>query len=242
MGTRTSPPSVDRALQADRDAFMSDHDLSTEALCARLYERHREHIDVKKPKTAIANLEKITRATLVLAERGSFHEMSMRDLARQSGLSTGVLYTHIRDKDGLLHMMLDVVTDTVDRVLAEVPPEVRADPRARLRWTVDTHVRLTEAMPQWFAFAYMEAKSFGPAARKRAMEAEMSTETLIREALKAGVAEGVFRPTDPEFTAALVKPLLQEWYLKRWKYRRRGITPDAYVDAVINLIENGVLR
>ncbi len=227
MGTSISPR-AGRGLQASRNAFIRDHELSTQALCTRLYERHRDQIDVKKPKTAIANLEKIVTATLALTERGSFHAMSMRDLAHQSGLSMGVLYTHIRDKDGLLHMMLDVVTDTVDRVLAEVPEATRADPRARLRWTVDTHVQLTDAMPQWFAFAYMEAKSFGPAARKRAMEAEMSTETLIRDALEAGIEQGIFRAVDAEFTAALIKPLLQEWYLKPWKYRRRRITPAAY--------------
>ena len=37
--------------------------------------------------------------------------------------------------------------------------------------------------------------------------------------------------------ASLTKPLLQDWYLKRWKYSRRGVGPDVYADWVIGFVE-----
>jgi hypothetical protein len=83
-------------------------------------------------------------------------------------------------------------------------------------------------------FAYLEAKAFGPSARKRARQEELATEYLIREALESGVRQGVFHLKDLEMTAALIKPLLQEWYLKRWKYHQRGVSPESYADAVIH--------
>ncbi|WP_366553782.1 TetR/AcrR family transcriptional regulator [Aquibaculum sediminis] len=223
--------------------FAEIHGVTLEALCTRLYERRQAQMDVRKPATAVANLTRIVSATLALAERGSFHEMSMRDLSRESGLSLGALYTYIQDKSGLLDLMLDGVTDAVERVLIE-PEEpaaaATAEPRARLERFIDRHVRLTEAMPAWFTFAYMEARAFGPQARARVKAAEMQTETLILDILRAGCDRGDFRLQDPVMTSALIKPLLQDWYLKRWKYRARGVTPDAYIAALLDFIGQGL--
>ena len=30
---------------------------------------------------------------------------------------------------------------------------------------------------------------------------------------------------------------MQDWYLKRWKYRRREVTPDSYADWVVEFVE-----
>lgn len=231
------------AAESSAPDFAESHGVTLKALCTRLYERHGAQMRVRKPATAVANLMRIVSATLALAERGSFHEMSMRDLSRESGLSLGALYAYIEDKSGLLDLMLDGVTDAVERVLIE-PEEptlgAAATPRARLERFIDRHVRLTEAMPAWFAFAYMEARAFGPQARARVKAAEMQTETLILDILQAGCAQGDFQIQDPVMTAALIKPLLQDWYLKRWKYRARGITSDAYIAALLGFIEEGL--
>ena len=111
------------------------------------------------------------------------------------------------------------------------------DPGQRLRWLLRRHIFLTEAMQPWFFFAYMEAKSFDSSAKRMAIASELRTEGLIRDCIEAGQAAGVFRRVDPVMTAAMFKPLLQDWYLKRWKYRRRGVMPDTYADWVVDFAE-----
>ena len=39
---------------------------------------------------------------------------------------------------------------------------VRADPEAHLRWMIDTHLHLTEALLPWFTFAFMEGEELSP--------------------------------------------------------------------------------
>ena len=51
----------------------------------------------------------------------------------------------------------------------------------------------------------------------------------------------MLRTVDSIMTASLIKPLPQDWYLKRWKYRRREVTPDSYVDRVVEFVEAFVL-
>src|SRR5690606_12205667 len=99
--------------------------------------------------------------------------------------------------------------------LDAAPPEILADPAAHLRWTIDTHVRLTEDMLPWFVFVYMEAKSFPAGVRKSAIESELVAEKNIAGILQRGRDAGVFKVEDVELTAALIKPLMQDWYVKR---------------------------
>ncbi len=97
-------------------------------------------------------------------------------------------------------------------------------------------------MQPWFAFAYMEAKSFPSNARRMAVDSEAATEEIFADVLRRGVANGDFEISDITLTASLIKPLLQDWYVKRAKYRRRNTTIAAYVDAVCAIVEAAVAR
>ena len=205
---------------------------STEALCARILERHRDAVRVQKSHVAVANLARIIDATLRLSNKQGFHATSLRELAKASGLSMGGLYTYFANKPMLLSMILREVEATAIEVLTAPPAEVAADARTHLDWVIATHIRLTEAMQPWFVFAFMEAKSFPPAERKYAIDMEATTENIFAEVLRKGVASGVFATTDVPLTASLIKPLLQDWYVKRAKYRRRGTSIDTYTEGV----------
>lgn len=209
---------------------------STEALCSRILDRHRDAMRVQKSPMAVANLARIIDATLKLANKQGFDATSLRELAKASGLSMGGLYTYFGSKPMLLSMILREVEATATEILTTPPPEVAADASAHLEWVVATHIRLTEAMQPWFVFVYMEAKSFPPAERQLAIEMETTTEKIIADVLKQGMASGAFAVDDVTLTSSLIKPLLQDWYVKRAKYRRRGTSIDTYIAAVTGFI------
>ena len=133
-------------------------------------------------------------------------------------------------------MILGHVLFLVDTVLR--PPSEPALPAGeRLRWLLRTHIYLSEVMQPWFFFAYMEAKTFGRQGRRIAIESELRTEHLVADCLADRQAAGAFAAADPMAMASLIKPLLQDWYLKPWKYRRRQIAPDTYAVWVIGFVE-----
>lgn len=214
-------------------------DLSPEALASRMLAGHQATIRVKNPKVAVARLAHIAETTLTLANARGFHSMSLRDLSEGSSLSMGALYAYFDSKETLLSMILDTVAGVVEEVLGRPPEDVR-DPAARLRWLVATHVALTEAMLPWFLFVFMEAKAFPAAARAQAVASERRTEALIVGILEEGRAAGVFQLDDPLMTAALIKPMLQDWYVKRSKYRQRGVTPEDFTARLTAFIERAL--
>lgn len=211
-------------------------DFSTEALCGRMLERHRSTIRVQKTHVAVKKLSLIVEAMLDLSNKQGFHATSLRDLSRASNVSMGGLYSYFDSKTTLLIMILDEVWDTATRALEQVPPDMMKDPAAHLGWLIETHVRLTEIMQPWFVFAYMEAKSFPEPARRMAVDSEAATEKIFADVLNRGAATGRFRIEDPGLAAALIKPLLQDWYVKRAKYRKRGTSIEQYIAAVRDLL------
>lgn len=213
-----------------------DASYALDALAARIHARHRDTIKVQKPHVAAANLARILDAALTLGNSHGFHAMTLRQLAAESGLSMGALYSYLDSKDTLLLMILGEVSHAVEEVLGHPPDAVRAEPARHLAWLIERHVALSEAMQPWFLFSYMEAKAFPPAARRQAVESERLTEGMLADVVADGVQRGTFASDDPLFAATLIKPLLQDWYVKRSKYRARGISAADYAARVTRFV------
>lgn len=210
-------------------------------ICREIYLQNKERIRVKNEDVAVARLSAIFDHTLEISNRLGFQAMSVRDLSEHSGISMGALYSYIESKDKLLEMILCMGRMAVTRVMTQAAAEP-LDARNQLRQLLRAHLYLTEAMQPWFYFSYMETKHFDREARERALEGELASERYFSDCLLRGSAEGVFEVRDPELTAAMIKPLLQDWYLKRWKYRRRNIGVEAYADALIEFLEAALLK
>jgi hypothetical protein len=148
----------------------------------------------------------------------------------------GGLYAYFDSKTTLLHMILSTVTTAVEDVLAAPPAALADDPVGHLKWLIDAHVRLTEDMLPWFAFSFMEAKNFPLTERRMATDSEALTESYFTEVCARAQRQGVFRADMPEILPALIKPLLQDWYVKRAKYRRRNVSVETYILTVQDII------
>lgn len=222
-------------------AFKQQVDTLRLDICREIYRRNLDRIQVKKEDVAIARLTAIFDRTLEISNQVGFQAMSVRDLSERTQISMGALYAYIESKDKLLEMVLCMGRLAARRVMAMTPPAL-TDARARLRWLLRAHLYLTEAMQPWFYFSYMETKYFDRQARERAVEGELASERYFADCLRSGMQENVFRPSDPAFTAALIKPMLQDWYLKPWKYRRRQIDVETYAERLIEFVEAAVLQ
>ena len=217
-------------------------DLTTPVLCAGLFRQFSGSIRVQKQHVAVPNLEKILLAALDIGSRKGFHSTTTRDLAERSGLSIGAIYTYVGSKETLLRMILAGVGFAVETVIAPFAAGEQDSPARRLHGLIRRHVEVTDIMQPWFYFAFMEVKAFDKAARDMALRSELRTEALLAEAISDGIAAGIFIDQPPLALAGLIKPLLQDWYVKRWKFRKRGITSAAYVETVTGFIDRALSR
>jgi hypothetical protein len=82
----------------------------------------------------------------------------------------------------------------------------------------------------------MDARNLSRMEKGKAIRNEMATERIFHAILMDGMRSGEFVIQDGCLTAAAIKALLQDWYLKRWKYRRLKVTPDTYAEYVAQLV------
>ncbi len=206
---------------------------------APIYARHAATIKVKRETTALPNLQKIFLETLKISNASGFQSMGLRDLSAATGISLGALYSYIDSKEQLLRMVISQVLDCIHQGLGD-PEHWPQDPRQRLAYLLRAHLYLSEALQPWFFFAYMEARHVGHDGRQFARQAELLTEDMIHDCLEQARLSGILRWADTTMAASLIKPLLQEWYLKRWKYRQRDLPVQHYADATIAFIEQAL--
>ncbi|MCB2186872.1 MAG: TetR/AcrR family transcriptional regulator [Deltaproteobacteria bacterium] len=204
-------------------------------LYAEILAEHRDSIKAKKEATAVKNLELIFEATLQVANQKGFQAMTMRDLCHASGLSMGALYDYFSSKEELLEMVQRTGRSVSRRLLREGFEGV-TDPVGRLAAAIRTHVFLSEAMQPWFFFSYMEARHLGEREKNLAKDSELRVEAMFAEILAQGQAAGAFGEFDPGLAAAVIKAMMQDWYLKRWKYAKRGVGVDRYAELVVAMV------
>jgi len=207
-----------------------------EDMSRELFQGNRETIKIKKEGVAVKNLVKILNAALNLSNEKGFAAMSLRDLSAAAGLSMGALYTYFTSKEELLHM-IQRQSNVVAQVLLDQIKGID-NPRMKLRRVIQAHLYLSEVMQQWFYFAYMEAKNLAKEEQKKAIESELLTEKILIDIMKEGQEKGVFKAANIELTGAVIKAMLQDWYLKRWKYARRKVTVEKYAAFLVDLIES----
>jgi TetR/AcrR family transcriptional regulator, cholesterol catabolism regulator len=221
--------------------FERETHISTEALCRDLFLDNRESIKVHKEAVAVKNLVKIINAALKLCNRKGFAAMTLRDLSKEAGLSMGALYAYFTSKEELLRFMQRQGSAVVLRVLQDRISGID-DPRSKLRSAIHAHLYLSELMQPWFYFSYMETKNFPKDEHKKAIEAELFTEKILIDLMEEGQEKGIFRQVRTELLAAVIKAMLQDWYLKRRKYQGRKVSVENYAAFMVDLIESYLIQ
>ncbi len=216
--------------------FQKQVSLSKQDICREVYADNRNSIRVKKEGTVVKNLERIFDATLKISNKKGFQAMSMRDLSQETNLSMGALYSYFSSKEELLEMLQHQHRTITIRIL-EAYIHAQKDPSGKLRIAIRTHLYLSEIMQPWFYFSYMETKNLSKQQQELAIASELYTEKIFSDILNEGQIQGYFQIDDLQLTASVIKAMLQDWYLKRWKYAKRKISVDQYARFVLDMVE-----
>ena len=217
-------------------------ELTSGVLCAVIFRQFADTIRVQKEHVGVPNLEKIILAALDIGRRKGFHSTTTRDLAEASGLSMGAIYNYVESKETLLRMILAGVGFAVENAIAPFDKGEQDDPVLRLHGLIRRHIEVSDVLQRWFAFAFLEIKAFDKDAREMVLQSEVRNENLMADAIADGIARGIFIDLPPLTLAGMIMPLLQDWYIKRWKFHKRGLTGAAYVEAVTEFVDRAIAR
>jgi len=154
--------------------------------------------------------DQIVRATIRCLAREGYTRLTMKKVAREAGVSQGILHYYFADKQAMLVATLTAVSRELDRRVAAAQSRTTRDPAARLRALVRTCLVVARERPEfWVVFLEFWGEMVHDR-RLRAVNAEVYTRTrkLIGRLIADGTRSGRFRAVDPERAAAVVLGLV----------------------------------
>lgn len=169
-------------------------------------------------------------------QRVGFHAMSMQSVAKEAGISVGLIYQYFANKEELLQaVIVDILADfgvDLPAALGEVSDD---DPIAQLRVLVEAACRVVDRKRHGVVLTYRESKTLPKEGLAQIMELEMATVEPIRAVVRRGIAAGVFRPVSEQLIAHNVVMIAHSWGLKHWRLSEE-FTLSEYVDAQLDLL------
>jgi TetR/AcrR family transcriptional regulator, fatty acid metabolism regulator protein len=168
--------------------------------------------DGLSPKIGVAPQRRaqIVRATIQCLARDGYGGLTMKRVAREAGLSQGILHYYFQDKGAMLVAALHAVAVDMDRRVAAAQARGGRDARARLRALIaaclETAVTDREL---WAVFVEFWGEAMHDR-RLRAVNAALYTRMrrLIGRLVAEGTRAGAFRRLDPASAAAIILGLV----------------------------------
>ncbi len=165
-------------------------------------------------------------AVKLFSERG-YYSTTIQSIAREAGISVGLVYQYFREKDDLLYLSLKDVLETYER---EIPQALQGvtHPLERLRVAIRTYCRVVDRLREATVLTYRSTKSLRPERRRYIMDGETRTNRLLEGCLRECVAGGFMHPVNGPLLVYQYVHFAHAWALKGWAFKRR-YTLESYV-------------
>lgn len=200
--------------------------------------------DIVKSKIADPELVEWRRAQIINAAvdlfgRQGYHATKMRDIADKAGVSIGLIYQYVQDKEDVLFL---TILEVLNSYLREVPAAVsdETEPLMRFRRAIHAYCMVNHVNADATVLAYRETKSLAPERRDLIKEKELETNKMIEVFVRDCEDAGLFEPVDTELFVYQIVMFSHTWALKAWRFRKL-MTVNEYVERGLGLMLNATL-
>jgi len=162
--------------------------------------------------------------------------MSLRDLCRETGLSMGGIYSCIESKDIIAIFVKDMV-QLVSSEIVEAALE-QDDPRQSLEDIIHHSIYAADILHPWFYFLYLETRCLPKEHQQDSKNIELNMVEKI-EALIRKINSGK-NGKNYHFIATMALAMIQERYLKHWKYKSNNTNLDEYAGEIVKLVHSAL--
>jgi AcrR family transcriptional regulator len=194
---------------------------------------------VEDPALVEKRRKQIVEAATELFARQGFYKTTIKDIAKKAGISYGVVYLYVREKEDVLLLVLQQV---VNAYAAEIPKAMAgvADPLERLVRAVEAYCRVVDKHRAATVLAYRSTKSLTSDRRVVIQKLETETNNLILEAVHDCIKAGLVRDLNVDVLTYQIVLVAHGWALKSWYFKSR-IGLDVYIADSLDILLAGIL-
>ncbi|TDR22338.1 TetR/AcrR family transcriptional regulator [Marinicella litoralis] len=193
-----------------------------------IFDMYHKKLNLKNRNIATKKFKTIIESVFKLSHTKGFQAMTLRDLSQESGISMGGLYKYFSNKNQIAEMIHAAMIHMAETCL-KIKEYRHLDPVFELNELLARHIYISERLKKWFYFVFMECKSLDRELLNTIMASEQFMGEAILERILDANKQNLSQCTNPDFVSAMLKAMLQDWYLKTWKYQQKNINADQYV-------------
>jgi len=179
----------------------------------------------------------ICDAALKLFSRKGFHQTTVREVAEACGLGIGTLYSYIKTKEDILHLVYRRILETFEARMLQATHGIQ-DPRLQLKVALEETLKIYDECQDAVVLIYQESHALGRQGLQGLFEVDRTYVGILREILERGTRAGQFALKEPHLLAVCILFLCAVWDLKRWNLQ--GYRLDTVIDGLTNLVLNGI--
>lgn len=199
--------------------------------------------DIKSQVTDEALIQRrrgqIVSAAVELFSKNGYYRTTILDIARKAGVSPGLIYQYVTDKDDVLLLTLLSVLDSYKR---EIPAalEGKTEPLDRFWTALDAYCRVVDQRRSATVLAYRSTKSLPDDRRRLVKQSEIDSNELIAACLRDCITAGLMRPVNVDLVTYQLVTHAHTWALKHWRLRDL-CTLDEYIRSGFDLFAQALL-
>ncbi len=192
---------------------------------------------IKDPELVRQRRRQIVDASVQLFIAKGFHRTTTREIARETGISNGLLYEYVRSKEDVLYLVCDAIHAEVEQGVAEALRKVSGG-RDVLAAMIREYFLVCHRMSDHILLIYQETKTLPLHWQKKVLENEVRLTDIFVNALKVLVSSGELNRMDRdsiELIAHNIVVLGHMWTFRRW-YLSSRYTIEDYIQIQTDFI------
>lgn len=181
----------------------------------------------------------IVAGAVELFSKKEYHQTTVEEVARRAGISTGLIYRYVSDKEDLLLLS---ILDVLDSYAVEIPAALEGveGPLERCTAAFVAYCKVVDKRREATLLAYRSTISLRPERQRLVREAEQETNRLLGTCIEKCIEEGLFRPVDGDIAAYQLVMYAHAWALKYWHFVKR-VDLETYISRGLDLFLHAML-
>jgi len=161
-------------------------------------------------------LNQIIESAIKLFSKRGYHLTSVKDIADAGGVSAGLIYQYVKDKQDLLFFSLQRIVELNRRRMPSAIATVE-NPLEQLISVYRAYCEVIAENREAVLLTYRETNSLDREYRDRLKSMELETNELISGCLRAAINAGYIVPVNVELTTYQLVMMAHTWALKHWR-------------------------
>lgn len=195
-----------------------------------------------KDKTLInQKREHIAGKSVELFVKKGYHQTTVREIAKASGMSMGALYDYISTKEDILFLVCDHIHTAVStKLTASITSD--QDSLQNLKDAICEYYTIIDELQNYMLLLYQETKSLNINSRKYIYSAELELTNIFADILKKCIEEKSINLKNSEamLVAHNIMVAGQMWAFRRWALSS-DLKLKTYIKRQTDIILNGII-